>query len=72
MKLFIFKPNSSYSGGAILVAANSSTEAYGLIALNSSCYAEATDLKCCTEVSSEILITNLKEPTIIINEFYIE
>ena len=70
MKVYCFKPNGGYQGGCVIVAANSPLEAFGLICNKSKFNAEYTDIEHCVEVIS--LETNVEEPTIIIDAFYIE
>ena len=70
MKVYCFKPNSAYSGGCFIVAANSPEEALGAIHANSHFDSEYSDLEHCTEITS--LSANVKEPTVIVSAFYIE
>ena len=69
MKVYCFKPSSSYQGGCIIVAANSPLEALGVIYTDSPSEAEYTDIKHCVEVTS--LTTNLEKPEIVINAFFV-
>lgn len=71
MKIFCFKPNVSYSGGCIIVAANSPQEALSTIMTDESCFLACyANINNCSELTE--LSTNLKEPKVIIDTFYIE
>ena len=71
MKIYCFEPNSSYSGGCFIVAANSPEEALGVIH-SSNCYlANYTDLKNCKEIN-ELAPVNVDKPKLILDTMYVE
>lgn len=72
MKIYCFKPNTGYSGGCYIVAANSPEEALGTIHCDKNCFlANYTDLEHCEEIKhlAPILLT---KPTVILDTMYIE
>lgn len=71
MKTYCFTPNTSYSGGCIIVAANSPQEAFGVISEHDDCYSLYTDIKHCKELEN-LVPTNITKPKVIINTLYIE
>lgn len=72
MKIYSFTPNISYSGGCIIVAANSPEEALGTIHFNKDCYlANFTDIEHCNEVKN-LAPVMLTKPTVILDTLYVE
>ena len=72
MKIYCFTPNSGYSGGCFIVAANSPEEALGVIHIDKACYlADYTDIEHCKEIK-ELTSVNVDKPKVIINTMYVE
>ncbi len=71
MKVYCFKPNSTYSGGCFIVAANSPEEALGAIHSSNCCLANYTDLNHCEEIKQLAPILIIK-PTVILDTMYVE
>ena len=72
MKVYCFEPTDGYSGGCCIIIANSPMEAYGVLISANTYYADHTDVKHCTEISSLIPQEDIKEPKLILERFYIE
>lgn len=71
MKTYCFTPNTSYSGGCIIVVANSPQEAFGVICEYANYYSDYTDIKHCKELEN-LVPTNIEKPKVIIDTLYIE
>ena len=71
MKIYCFTPNSSYSGGCFIVAANSPEEALGVIYASDCYFANYTDLNNCKEVT-ELMPINVGKPKVILDTMYVE
>ena len=71
MKVYCFEPNCGYSGGCIIVAANSPEEALRVIH-SSDCYlANYTDIENCKEIN-ELSVINVESPKVILDTLYVE